>query len=57
MRALEDVEPGTFVIEYVGELISATECQVRLFFLVEKQSIVFVFVSNIYNADDDDDDY
>ena len=53
MRALEDVEPGTFVIEYVGELISATECQVRLF-LVEKQSIVFVFVSNIY---DDDDDY
>lgn len=30
LRALEPIEAGRFVIEYVGELISAEECQRRL---------------------------
>lgn len=45
LKALQDIKKGTFVIEYVGELIDEAECENRIKNMIEKHEPNFYFLT------------
>lgn len=45
LRAVQDIKKGSFVIEYVGELIDEAECEARIKTMIENNESNFYFLT------------